>query len=197
MQRLMLIVSAIVLTAAGASAAPIQWSDNGHWYDVVWVEAGLDWEEARDLANASGGHLVTLTTPEENLFVWNFLNDSLAEGTRYKSYWLGGYQNDLSSEPNEGWVWVTDEVWDYTHWHPSEPNDGTLANQNYLHFWDTQIGEWDDMDNGRHVGGYVIEYEPDYAQGAPVPTPEPSTIFLFASGLIGLAGFAMKNKRPQ
>jgi hypothetical protein len=64
--------------------------------------------------------------------------------------------------------------------------------QHYLHFWDTLTGEWDDMDNRRHMAGYVVEYE-----GDPVAAPEPATMLLFGFGLIGIAGFSKRFFRQE
>lgn len=186
MKQTLCTVGLLLVLAATANAAPIQWSNNGHWYDVVWIDAGLSWEDARDLASQDGGHLVTLTSADENAFIWDFLQGSLAQGTRYASYWLGGYQSDLTDEPLGNWAWVTGEEWDYAPWHPKEPNNGVGGTQHYLHYWDTLTGEWDDMDNRRHMGGYIVEY------GDPIPNPEPSTLLLFGIGMIGLAGFRKK-----
>jgi hypothetical protein len=187
MKTISTILFATFLLIGTANAAPIQWADNGHWYDVVWIEAGLSWEDAAGMADASGGHLVTLTSEAENLFVWDHVLLPNLGDTLYKSYWLGGYQNDFSAEPDGGWAWVTGEDWIYENWHPGEPNNGANQDQHYLHFWDTDNGQWDDMQNGSHVGGYVIEYS-----DMPTATPEPGTMFLLGSGLLGLAGLRRK-----
>ena len=100
MKTVSAILFATFLIIGTANATPIQWDDNGHWYDVVWIDAGLSWEDAQDMAELSGGHLVTLNSSDENLFVWDLLNDNLADGTEYKNYWLGG------SDVEEEGVWV-------------------------------------------------------------------------------------------
>ncbi len=79
MKTISTILFATFLIIGTANANPMQWTaGNGHWYDVVWVDNvdTLLWQSARDMADQSGGHLVTLTTAAENAFVWDFLNDN-------------------------------------------------------------------------------------------------------------------------
>jgi hypothetical protein len=189
MKKITIAAGFILLMTSVASAVPMKWDGNGNYYDVVYIGEGLTWEEANALAIKSGGHLATMTSAAENSFVWELLNDILAPNTRYASYWLGGYQSSLDVEPLGNWAWVTGEAWDYAPWHPNEPNNGVGGTQHYLHYWDTDSGEWDDMDNRQHMAGYIVEYE-DY--GNPIPGPEPTTMFLLGAGMIGIAGFRKK-----
>ncbi len=178
-----------VTTAGSVFALPVQWSSadggNDHWYDVVLIETEsfLAWEDARDMANAAGGHLATITSFEENSFVANLVSSVDQD---VKKYWLGGYQTNIDSEvnPEDNWSWVTGETWSYSNWYPGEPNNGMGGTQHYLHYWPT-AGQWDDMDDGRYMTGYVLE--------KPAPVPEPTTLLLFGAGLAGLA--AVRRRR--
>ncbi|UCG12384.1 MAG: PEP-CTERM sorting domain-containing protein [Deltaproteobacteria bacterium] len=177
-------------------ATPSQWSVNGHWYEAIsgeytWVEAKAE-AEARTLYGVSG-HLVTLTTIEETDWVWNFQSG-------LDKYWLGGYRVDDNGTQgyfeDDTWAWVTGEEWDWTNWAPGRPNDyyGGNPPEDSLNFHNNGNGTWndapsnDDHDLG-NVFGYIVEYE------QPIPNPEPGTILLFGSGLVGLAGARRRFRR--
>jgi len=100
----------------------INW--NSHRY-VLYV-GGLSWTAARDYCKSIGGHLVTITSSEEQEAVYN-----LVTGGNKTLYWIGGTQIDGN------WVWVTGEQWEYTNWAPGETNhDG---NERYIQMHRTNI----------------------------------------------------------
>ena len=80
-------------------------SYNGNTYSVY--DTSVSWKFAKQLAQELGGHLVTITSEEENKVVTN-----LIQGNKKMLYWLGA-----TDEGNENqWNWVTNESFDYTNW---------------------------------------------------------------------------------
>jgi hypothetical protein len=147
-------------------AGPIQWSGNGHFYEVVVSDAdGSSWDAARNAAAARGGYLVTITSALENDFVWN-----LVQQFPTIQPWTGGFQVPGSVEPDGGWSWITGEPFIYTNWAPAEPNNVGGA-ENFLGFKNS--AEWNDLSG--LSGGYVLEI------GTQVP--EPNTAILILVGL--------------
>ena len=66
-------MGATALLAAPAQAEPVRWSGNGHHYGVVVVPEGITRLDAKAAASARGGYLATLTSAEENRFVWSLI----------------------------------------------------------------------------------------------------------------------------
>jgi hypothetical protein len=144
--------------AQSVEADPIQWSQNGHYYETVLVPGGVTWEEAASLAASrtwmgSRGHLVTLTSAEEDSWVWSALGAPI-------NLCLGGYQPPGSPEPDGGWRWVTGEAWDFTRWAPGEPNNAGDG-EDALVYKTTPPDTWNDYPRDAIYPGYIVEYEPD------------------------------------
>ena len=109
------------------------------------------------------GHLVSITSAEENQFVFENLPSAI-QG----NYWIGGLQNAAApdySEPAGGWRWVTGENFNYLNWQDGEPNDG----QGFPPVEDKlQIlsnGKWNDSPGTAPLGGYVVEYDVPLTNG--------------------------------
>jgi len=168
---------ALSLGASALAQDAVQWrvedGGNGHWYLVVPNAAEQRaWEVCRAESTARGGHLVTLSSGEENAFVASF---ALQFGWAWSSHpdgfgpLIGGYQVTGSAEPSNGWRWVTEESWDFTNWSPGEPNNsgcGTSGGEGVLAFT-ARSGVWNDIYHtpASCVGwigpSFIVEFDAD------------------------------------
>ena len=135
----------------------------GHVYEAV--PGTVTWYDAERAAAArthrgtrGRGHLATITSAEENQFVWDNLRQAVAGG-----YWLGGFKALSGRAPADGWQWVTGEPFEYTNWAADNPND--YFGEDGLQYWLTgDSAGWNDIDRisgfEPFVQGFLVEYEP-------------------------------------
>lgn len=145
--------------AAVSSGAPIQWSENGHYYEVIYEI--MDWNQAKSAAASRThlgltGHLLTVTSAEENSFVTGAFG-----AQNLQSIFLGGYQLPGSIEAAGGWNWVTGEAFTFWGWSTGEPNDYQgLENVTIFDHLEQPWGKpWNDVPDFSLGNGYVVEYE--------------------------------------
>lgn len=123
---------------------------NGHYYKAY--NQRLAWHTAKTYCEELGGHLVTITSEEENNFVYEMVRKNGI------SYWLGG-----TDEEQEGvWKWVTGEEWSFD----NSDFDNRSNNQDYLVMNYLNSNVWDDQsDIGNsflcNVSGFICEWEAD------------------------------------
>jgi len=77
-------------------------------------DESMTWEEAKLYCESSGGHLVTITSEEEQRTV-----EALLENEKKKQYWIGIKRVDNELR------WITNEPCSYTNWDNFEPNANT------------------------------------------------------------------------
>lgn len=105
--RVLAILAAVAAALSGvtpprsqafAVTGAIQWSGNVHWYKRYSAYpsslANVDWHEAKKAAESLGGHLVTITSREEDLWVYSNFVGASQDNTMT---WMGA-----SDEANEG-----------------------------------------------------------------------------------------------
>ncbi len=118
----------------------------GHEYILItdlqtWINAKIDCE-------SRGGHLVTITSQEENDFVTNLIKSD--------TVWIG-----FTDESIEGsWHWITGESVTYTNWGQNEPNDD-IGEENHAEM--DSSGYWNDIGgqvDSSHLLYYIYEREP-------------------------------------
>ncbi len=96
---------------AGALAGDaVQWrvedGGNGHWYRVIVVPGTgyprITWDEARNRAIAAGGYLATVSTIEENAFLFREVSPNMFNQW---SCWIGGLRTGGGA-----WQWENGET---------------------------------------------------------------------------------------
>jgi hypothetical protein len=201
----------VLFSSMPANAEIAQWkiedAGNGHFYEAISVPLpdGIKWTDAKAAAEKMGGYLATITSAEENTFVYNLIPKNLFFWTQIGAgnfgSWLGGYQDDKSNEPAGNWKWVTVEPWNYTHWSPLEPNNGGGL-EDYLGFFHYEPGgttlhpgdTWNDylnfpvLENGNPypMRSFVVEFD---------SVPEPSTIVLLSVSAVSLLGYVLRRRK--
>jgi len=101
-QSILVVVSLVIGFSGGVcKAMPTEWlvadGGNGHFYEVVY-DHDIFWADAMDVAISAGGYLATITSQEEEDFVWTVIDDAALSWS--VGPWLGGFQPDGSPEPD-------------------------------------------------------------------------------------------------
>lgn len=146
----------VLLAATDDFTLPEMLSPKAEIHDyVVFYQGTADtWEEAQAYCQSIGGHLATITSQEENDYVYGLLQQS---GT--DSAYFG-----LTDSGQEGrWEWVTGEPVLYTNWHAGEPN-GENSGEDYAMFYSKfSDGSWNDGDFGGQAGdggrAFICEFD--------------------------------------
>jgi hypothetical protein len=168
-------------------------SPDGHCYEnneAIDFSDTSSWAAARDAAIDAGGHLVAITSAEENAFlVANFGDEVNNRGA-----FIGLFQTADSADVGAGWGWVTGEPFVFVNWNGGEPNDvdGVENNaENFGHFFPGAGGKWNDLpDPAASALPFIVEYEPD-PNGT---VPEPSTLTLLGLGVAAAWGWSRRKR---
>ena len=187
--KLSLIITLLTGTTGSLIASPIQpnkWEliDNSgihHEYQILFAPSISCGTAASSLEE--GWHLATITSEEEQLSIINALDGLKGE------FWLGGYQAEKGTTPEDNWEWVTGEQWEYTHWAPGEPNDAYgSSSEQHIAIWSRWGTDWKWNDEGYlpNITGYVTEKSHS--------VPEPSMFFLLVVSAVLFIGMTKWNK---
>lgn len=163
------VIITIFAVPSSTLAQRVPWSHpdgTTHWYEVVASPGGITWIEASEAAITEGGYLATLTSEEENNFVFDLIDrgDFWYErpNGQLAGPWIGGHQPPGSPEPGTNWQWVTGEPVLYSNWTAGEPNELNGSGQNRIHFGEDdsiRVNSWDDVnEHSPDIHGYVMEF---------------------------------------
>ena len=103
---------------------------------------------AAEVAESKGGHLVSLTSEEEQTALVNWIQ----EYSDIQSVLLGA--NDSTTEGK--WQWLSGEEWNYAPWADGEPNDTNGIEDNAILMLSSE--QWNDV-AGINAYSFVIEYD--------------------------------------
>lgn len=134
---------------------------NGHLYAAF--DTKVNWYDAYKICDKIGGHLVTITSKEEQTLMNDIISNKDFDWVEYGNdyyYFIGGIKN------SNGWKWITNEEFSYTHWASKEPDNynavqwhialsTNLVNQENLH---AKIGDWEDIGH-MSLYGFICEWE--------------------------------------
>jgi len=151
-----------------------------------FVAGAFTWDEAKTKAEEMGGHLATVTSKEENEWIYTTFGLAVDPDLRSSSIWLGG-SADAAGQP---WTWVTGEDFAFSDWFAGEPDhtsttgqpvDGpfgiAIKHRERLFWFD------DPVKRGNANAGFLVEWDDD-GPGNPAPTlsaiSPPGTVDLLA-----------------
>ena len=117
---------------------------NGHYYKVY--EGKFTWTEAKELCEELGGHLVVISSEEEQKFI---------ETINHEPRWIGACRGD-----DMIWHWIANEEGGYSNWGEGLPDNSSnvVANENCLAVWPYK---WNDLadNNLQEQNGYICEWD--------------------------------------
>lgn len=120
---------------------------NGHYYYVYDVDTVTDWNMAQEYCEVQGGYLATITSPEEDAFLYSYITDA-----GYSSVMFGL----TDQEQTDDWHWVTGEKLSYQNWHPGEPNHQGGYEHYGMYYSKNTDGTWNDGSGGG--GPFLCEW---------------------------------------
>lgn len=127
-------------------------SHNNNIYALYDYE--MSWSFARDLCTDLGGHLVTITSDEENQIIKNLINYGEKD-----SYWLGASDYDREEKDYE---WITGEAFEFSDWATGEPNASGVdgEKEHFAEIKKTYGNKWNDVNNiNKTDQGFILEIE--------------------------------------
>lgn len=122
---------------------------NSHKYE--FYSSTATFAQAMEYCEKNGGHLVTITSKEENDKMLELVEDYSG------SAWIGATKFSSSN-----WYWINSEPYAENNlWAAGEPNnDGGVELFTNLYFSSNNKGKWNDINaNIRDVKGFICEYD--------------------------------------
>lgn len=144
----LIIASTLTLAInAQADTNKLNWAGNGHFYQRF--DRAFTWDEAKAYCTGLSGHLATITSEQEGVFIKTKL---FPDNSFYNKYYALG----ASDAQHEGtWKWITGEAWSYNAFSNSQPSNKDGANYLLLYGYDAT---WYDNNIASNVTGLICEW---------------------------------------
>jgi hypothetical protein len=150
--------AAASIAAAATAQDAVQWrvedGGNGHWYQLLTNQQATFWQ-AVSAATSRGGHLVSISSQNENAFVRQI---SVGYAVHF-----GAFHDPAASgwsEPSAGWTWVSGEPWSWSGWCSGQPDNspwGGFTGQELARFASADGACWDDAHSMQQISTWAIE----------------------------------------
>ena len=146
---------------------------NNHSYYIF--DTSMTWAQAKKYCEDLGGHLVTITTNEEQEFIKQLIAEKYSQN---KKFWIGASDTEVEGT----WKWVTDEAFSYNNWGNGEPDN--LYNQDFAIIQNYTISktnytigdyQWDDIQDGESGVLFICEWETANLSAVPAQTIDATT----------------------
>lgn len=138
------ILTAPVTAEAAVAGSAVSGVFEGHTYGIYSEQ--MNWKAAKEYCEKMGGHLVTITSEEENAFITENIM------TIDEDCHIG-----FTDEESEGnWVWITEEDTDYTNWDSDEPNNEDEEDFAMIR---NGSGKWNDAHLDREDWNFICEWD--------------------------------------
>lgn len=131
---------------------------NGHYYYLYDLDTVTGWAAAQQYCQEQGGHLATITSAEEDAFLYSYMRQKGCDSAMFGL---------TDQDADDDWKWVTGEEFSYYNWHTGEPNHQGGYEHYGMYYREMTDGTWNDGD-GRD-GPFLCEWE-DASARRPIPT---------------------------
>lgn len=125
----------------------------------------VNWFDAYATCKQIGGHLVTVSSEDEQMMINQIITTATEEMTMTDYYYWSGLIKD-----NNVWEWITNEELIYTNWASKEPDNSTA--QWYMGFTTRMcggnthalVGQWEDLYHYTATYGFICEWDLDIVE---------------------------------
>lgn len=135
----------------------------GHYYYLYDMDNISSWDDAKKYCEEQGGYLATITSAEEDAFLFNYMRSQNCDSAMF------GLYDASQGGDSRDWKWVTGEAFSYRNWEDGEPNNYYGDEYYGGYYWEFSDGKWND---GSYAGDPFLC---EWSEGSPAKAEQPTT----------------------